>query len=237
MRKLFRNLIVRMGKQEQEESGSKEITPEDRVRALRERTEAFEQKPPAEELVPARRPPLTAPPVPAHSVEEPPTPRPEHGEYTSAESSTIPVFRIVREAYAFLWHQRRDFVSLVAPAFMVVVILSTLLTRMLPERFAAPGEFIVIAFPIIVAWVAMVVMFAVFYFLLIRPQQKKAKERQKMLDAIQKGAEIVTNGGIIGRVTGISDKTLTIEISEKVRVRVLRSQVSGLYGADNAEKK
>jgi preprotein translocase subunit YajC len=83
----------------------------------------------------------------------------------------------------------------------------------------------------------MVVMFAVFYFLLIRPQQKKAKDHQKMLSAIQKGAEIVTNGGIIGRVTGISDKTLTIEISEKVRVRVLRSQVSSLFSADNVEKK
>ena len=83
----------------------------------------------------------------------------------------------------------------------------------------------------------MVVMFAVFYFLLIRPQQKKAKDHQKMLGAIQKGSEIVTNGGIIGRVTGISDKTLTIEISEKVRVRVLRSQVGGLYSADNVEKK
>ena len=85
--------------------------------------------------------------------------------------------------------------------------------------------------------IMMVVMFAVFYFLLIRPQQKKAKDHQKMLGAIQKGSEIVTNGGIIGRVTGISDKTLTIEISEKVRVRVLRSQVGGLYSADNVEKK
>ena len=85
--------------------------------------------------------------------------------------------------------------------------------------------------------IMMVVMFAVFYFLLIRPQQKKAKDHQKMLGAIQKGVEIVTNGGIIGRVTGISDKTLTIEISEKVRVRVLRSQVSGLFSADNVEKK
>ncbi len=132
MRKLFRNLIVRMGKREQEESGSKEITPEDRVRALRERTEAFEQKPPAEELVPARRPPLTAPPVPAHSVEEPPTPRPEHGEYTSAESSTIPVFRTVRDAYTFLWHQRRDFVSLAAPAFVVIAILNILFTVLFP---------------------------------------------------------------------------------------------------------
>ena len=85
--------------------------------------------------------------------------------------------------------------------------------------------------------IMMVVMFAVFYFLLIRPQQKKAKERQKMLDAIQKGVEVVTNGGLIGRVMGISDKTLTIEISEKVRVRVLRSQVGGLYSADNVESK
>lgn len=85
--------------------------------------------------------------------------------------------------------------------------------------------------------IMMVVMFAVFYFLLIRPQQKKSKERQKMLDAIQKGVEVVTNGGLIGRVTGISDKTLTLEISEKVRVRVLRSQVGGLYSADNVESK
>ncbi len=85
--------------------------------------------------------------------------------------------------------------------------------------------------------IMMVVMFAVFYFLLIRPQQKKAKDHQKMLNAIQKGAEIVTNGGLVGRVTGISDKTLTIEVSEKVRVRVLRSQIGGLYGADNVEKK
>ncbi len=85
--------------------------------------------------------------------------------------------------------------------------------------------------------IMMVVMFAVFYFLLIRPQQKKAKDHQKMLSAIQKGVEVVTNGGMIGRVTGISDKTLTIEISEKVRVRVLRSQVGGLYSADNPEKK
>ncbi len=159
MRNLLRYLGA--GKREQDESGSKEITPADRVRAAHERAKAHEQKPPAEEPVPARGRPLTTPAVPAHSVEEPPTPRPEHGEYTSAENSTIPIIRTVREAYAFLWHQRRDFISLVAPAFMVVVILSTLLTWMFPKRFAAPGEFIVIAFPIIVAWVAMVVMFAV----------------------------------------------------------------------------
>lgn len=81
-------------------------------------------------------------------------------------------------------------------------------------------------------------MFGVFYFLLIRPQQKKAREHQKMIDSIGKGSEIVTNGGLIGRVSGVADKVLTIEISEKVRVRVLRSQVAGIYNAaENAEKK
>ena len=85
--------------------------------------------------------------------------------------------------------------------------------------------------------IMMVLMVAVFYFLLIRPQQKKAKEHQKMIDSISKGKEVLTNGGLIGRVTAVSDKTLTLEISEKVRVRVLRSQIAGLYGAETVEKK
>jgi len=85
--------------------------------------------------------------------------------------------------------------------------------------------------------IMMVLMFAVFYFLLIRPQQKKAKEHQKMISSVGKGTEIVTNGGLIGRVTGVSDKTLTVEISEKVRVRILRSQLAGIYSADTPEKK
>ena len=94
--------------------------------------------------------------------------------------------------------------------------------------------------------IMIVLMFVVFYLLLIRPQQKKAKEHQKMLDAIGKGAEIVTNGGLIGRVVLVKDNVLTVELADKVRVRVLRSQVSGLYetfaksdkGSENkAEKK
>ncbi|MBN2344577.1 MAG: preprotein translocase subunit YajC [Deltaproteobacteria bacterium] len=76
-----------------------------------------------------------------------------------------------------------------------------------------------------------VLMFAVFYLLLIRPQQKKAKEHQKMLDAVGKGAEIVTNGGLIGRVVSVKDNVLTVELADKVRVRVLRTQVAGLYEA------
>lgn len=75
----------------------------------------------------------------------------------------------------------------------------------------------------------MVLMFAVFYFLLIRPQQKRAKQHAAMLSAIKKGDQVVTRGGIIGRVSGIQDSMLTIELQEKVRVRVLRSYVEGKY--------
>lgn len=85
--------------------------------------------------------------------------------------------------------------------------------------------------------ILMLAMFAVFYFLLIRPQQKKAKAHQKMLEEIKKGDEVVTNGGLIGRVTAVSGKTLTIEISEKVRVRVVRSQVAGPVGTEPEGKK
>ena len=73
--------------------------------------------------------------------------------------------------------------------------------------------------------VMMLAMFAIFYFLLIRPQQKKAKEHQAMLSALKKGDEVVTAGGIVGKVSGIADNLLTVEISEKVRVRVVKSQV------------
>ena len=84
----------------------------------------------------------------------------------------------------------------------------------------------------------MLAMFVIFYFLLIRPQQKKAKEHQKMLDGLSKGDEIVTNGGLVGRITAVSGKTVTVEISEKVRVRVLRAQVAGPFNAaETGEKK
>jgi preprotein translocase subunit YajC len=58
-----------------------------------------------------------------------------------------------------------------------------------------------------------------------------------MLEEIKKGDEVVTNGGLIGRVTAVSGKTLTLEISEKVRVRVVRSQVAGPVGTEPEGKK
>jgi preprotein translocase subunit YajC len=76
--------------------------------------------------------------------------------------------------------------------------------------------------------VLMVVFIAVFYFLLIRPQQKKAKEHQALITKLASGDEIVTTGGILGRVVEVGDNFLTLEIADGVRVKVQKFQVASL---------
>ena len=71
-------------------------------------------------------------------------------------------------------------------------------------------------------------MLVVFYFLLIRPQQKRAKEHQALLAKIASGDEVVTSGGMLGKVTEVGDSFLTIEIAEGVRIKVQKAQVSQL---------
>ena len=74
----------------------------------------------------------------------------------------------------------------------------------------------------------LIIMFAIFYFLIIRPQQKKQKDHRSMIEAIKKGDKIVTNGGLHGVVTGMSDSTLTIEIAPKIRVKIARGFVASV---------
>ena len=69
-------------------------------------------------------------------------------------------------------------------------------------------------------------MIAIFYFLLIRPQQKKAKEHRKMVEALAKHDEVITSGGILGKVTEISDQYLTVEIAQNVNVKIRRGDVT-----------
>lgn len=78
--------------------------------------------------------------------------------------------------------------------------------------------------------VFMLLMFAVFWFILIRPQQKKAKEHAAFLSALKKGDQVITRGGVIGRVTGVADNLVTLEVQEKVRIRVLKSYIEGRHG-------
>jgi preprotein translocase subunit YajC len=69
-------------------------------------------------------------------------------------------------------------------------------------------------------------MFLVIYFLIIRPQQKKIKQQQELLSKLQHGDEVITNAGIFGKVTGLTDKVVTVEIADNVRIKVLRSQIA-----------
>jgi preprotein translocase subunit YajC len=71
-------------------------------------------------------------------------------------------------------------------------------------------------------------IFAIFYFLMIRPQQKRQKQTREMLGSLKKGDTVITGGGLIGRVTGLSDSVVTLEVAEKIRVRVLRSSISSV---------
>jgi preprotein translocase subunit YajC len=80
----------------------------------------------------------------------------------------------------------------------------------------------------LMAFLPMVAIFVVFYFLLIRPQQKKAKEARAMLDALQKGDEVVSAGGVLGRITKIGEQYVTVEIAPNTEITVQRAAIAQL---------
>jgi len=93
----------------------------------------------------------------------------------------------------------------------------------LAQAAAAPAEqpsFLVQAFPF-------VAMLFIFYFLMIRPQMKKQKQQQELLTTLKKGDEVLTSGGIFGTIEGLTERFVTLEISDGVTIRILRTQISG----------
>jgi preprotein translocase subunit YajC len=74
--------------------------------------------------------------------------------------------------------------------------------------------------------ITMVVIFVIFYFLMIRPQQKKQKELKAMLDNLTYGDTVITTGGIYGKVSGLTDAVITLEIADKVRIKVSRAAIA-----------
>lgn len=84
----------------------------------------------------------------------------------------------------------------------------------------APGAILNIVLPL--------VLIAVFYFLIIRPQSKRAKEQRDMLGKLAKGDEVVINGGLAGRITGIGEAYLTLEVADKVEVKVQKAAVTSV---------
>jgi preprotein translocase subunit YajC len=72
----------------------------------------------------------------------------------------------------------------------------------------------------------LVLIFAIMYFLLIRPQQKKLKQHRAMVEALRRGDQVVTQGGILGKVSKVEDAFLEVEIAEGVRVKVQRNSIT-----------
>jgi len=88
---------------------------------------------------------------------------------------------------------------------------------------AAPAE----ADPLM-SFLPLILIFVVFYFLLIRPQTKRAKEHKKMVGELAKGDEVVTTGGLLGRITGIGENFVQIKVAENVEVKVQKQAVANL---------
>jgi len=89
----------------------------------------------------------------------------------------------------------------------------------------------------LMSFAPLVLVFLIFYFLLIRPQQKKAKEHRQMIGGLKKNDLVITSGGIHGRVISLTDTEVTIEVAPNVRIRVQRSHISQLAEKTSKEAK
>ncbi|HEX9444563.1 MAG TPA: preprotein translocase subunit YajC [Candidatus Binatia bacterium] len=89
----------------------------------------------------------------------------------------------------------------------------------------------------LISFAPLVLVFVVFYMLLIRPQQKKAKEHQAMLGQLKKNDEVMTSGGIYGKVVALTDTVATLEVAPNVRIRIHRPQISEIFRGDKAATK
>lgn len=96
-------------------------------------------------------------------------------------------------------------------------------TAATPETAAAPPGWM--------QFVPIVFMIAVFYFLVMRPQAKKAKEHQDFIGNLKRGDQVVTDSGILGRIEGMTDSVITLEIAEGTRIKILKSRILGSQAA------
>ncbi|MFQ5541259.1 MAG: preprotein translocase subunit YajC [Candidatus Binatia bacterium] len=88
-----------------------------------------------------------------------------------------------------------------------------------------------------VSFIPLVLIFLIFYLLLIRPQQRKAKEHREMLDKLKKNDDVMTAGGLFGKVVSLTDAVVTLEVAPNVRVRVNRPNISQLIKTEKASGK
>jgi preprotein translocase subunit YajC len=80
----------------------------------------------------------------------------------------------------------------------------------------------------LMSFLPLIIIFGIFYFMLIRPQMKRAKEARAMIAALAKGDEVLTNGGLLGRIEDIADSFVTLEIADNVRVKLQKNAVTAV---------
>ena len=80
----------------------------------------------------------------------------------------------------------------------------------------------------LMSFLPLVILFGIFYFMLIRPQMKRAKEQKSMIAALAKGDEVLTNGGLLGRIEDIADQFVTLEIAPNVTVKLQKQAISAV---------
>jgi len=85
---------------------------------------------------------------------------------------------------------------------------------------AAPGG--------LMSFLPLIVIFAVFYFMLIRPQMKRAKEHKQLVSQLAKGDEVITNGGLLGKITDVSDSFVTLELADNIKIKLQRQAVANV---------
>ena len=78
----------------------------------------------------------------------------------------------------------------------------------------------------LMSFLPLIVIFAVFYFMLIRPQMKRSKEHKQLISQLNKGDEVITNGGLLGRITDVSDSFVTLELAENTQVKIQRQAIA-----------
>jgi preprotein translocase subunit YajC len=89
----------------------------------------------------------------------------------------------------------------------------------------------------IAGFLPIIILFVIFYFLLIRPQQKKAKEHKAMISNLKKGVRIITSGGIYGTIISIDDTTIGLEIAEKIKIKITRGNVAAVVSDTTTDSK
>ncbi|MFV0409150.1 MAG: preprotein translocase subunit YajC [Paracoccus sp. (in: a-proteobacteria)] len=80
----------------------------------------------------------------------------------------------------------------------------------------------------ITQFIPLILIFVIMYFLILRPQQKRVKEHRAMVEALKRGDQVITQGGLIGKVTDVKDEEISVEIAQGVKVRVVRSSITNV---------